>query len=76
MLLKLQKGILYGPVNSRRYGKSLGINLMPVQNKLCSFRDELPEFNDVVNELEKKLQSPLELDLITFSGNGEPTLYP
>ena len=37
MVLTLKKGIIYGPVNSRRYGKSLGINLMPVDYKLCSF---------------------------------------
>ncbi len=37
MLLPLQRGILYGPINSRRLGRSLGINLMPVDYKLCSF---------------------------------------
>jgi len=36
-LLELQKGIIYGPVNSRRLGRSLGINLMPPDFKLCSF---------------------------------------
>jgi len=37
MLLELQRGILYGPVNSRRLGKSLGINLSPTNDKFCSF---------------------------------------
>jgi wyosine [tRNA(Phe)-imidazoG37] synthetase (radical SAM superfamily) len=37
MLLPLQVEILYGPVNSRRLGRSLGINLMPGGYKLCSF---------------------------------------
>ena len=37
MILPLQKGILYGPIDSRRLGKSLGINLMPCRYKLCSF---------------------------------------
>jgi wyosine [tRNA(Phe)-imidazoG37] synthetase (radical SAM superfamily) len=36
-LLKLKEGIIYGPVNSRRLGKSLGINLLPCENKVCSF---------------------------------------
>ncbi len=36
-LLPLQKGVLYGPIASRRLGKSLGINLMPTDYKLCSF---------------------------------------
>lgn len=37
VLLPLQEGILYGPIDSRRLGKSLGINLMPGTYKLCSF---------------------------------------
>ncbi|MCP2520059.1 radical SAM protein [Candidatus Aminicenantes bacterium AC-335-K20] len=37
MVLQLQKNIIYGPINSRRLGKSLGINLMPIDYKLCSF---------------------------------------
>lgn len=37
MPIPLQQQIVYGPVNSRRLGKSLGINLLPVDRKLCSF---------------------------------------
>lgn len=37
MVLSLKPGIIYGPVNSRRLGHSLGINLMPGKYKLCSF---------------------------------------
>jgi len=37
MLLGLQKGIIYGPVNSRRLGRSLGINLLPTGKKLCNY---------------------------------------
>jgi len=96
VVLPLQEGIIYGPVNSRRYGKSLGINLMPCSYKLCSFNcvychygwtkkctmdtetyaSDLPAYDDVVNALEQALKSPIKCDLITFSGNGEPTLYP
>jgi len=36
-ILKLKKTIIYGPVNSRRLGKSLGINLSPIKFKVCSF---------------------------------------
>lgn len=36
-VLRLQRGIIYGPVNSRRLGRSLGINLLPTRYKLCSF---------------------------------------
>ncbi len=37
MLTKLQEGIIYGPVRSRRLGNSLGINLMPDKKKVCTF---------------------------------------
>lgn len=37
MLLDLQKDIIYGPVHSRRLGRSLGINLLPLARKTCSF---------------------------------------
>lgn len=35
--LPLQTGTIYGPVNSRRLGQSLGINLLPTDRKVCSF---------------------------------------
>ena len=35
--IPLKSGIIYGPVNSRRLGRSLGLNLSPVRYKLCSF---------------------------------------
>jgi wyosine [tRNA(Phe)-imidazoG37] synthetase (radical SAM superfamily) len=35
--LPLETGIIYGPLYSRRLGISLGINLLPVKYKLCSF---------------------------------------
>jgi wyosine [tRNA(Phe)-imidazoG37] synthetase (radical SAM superfamily) len=37
MTIPLQPGIIYGPVNSRRLGRSLGINLLPVRLKICTF---------------------------------------
>lgn len=35
--ISLQRGIIYGPVPSRRLGQSLGINLLPTDHKVCSF---------------------------------------
>jgi wyosine [tRNA(Phe)-imidazoG37] synthetase (radical SAM superfamily) len=35
--LVLQKGIVYGPVLSRRLGRSLGINILSPYRKICSF---------------------------------------
>ncbi|MCX6551730.1 MAG: radical SAM protein [Acidobacteria bacterium] len=36
-MLALHEGIIYGPIRSRRLGRSLGINLTPAHLKLCSF---------------------------------------
>lgn len=37
MTIPLQRGLIYGPVNSRRLGRSLGINLLPLKLKICTF---------------------------------------
>ena len=37
MTLPLETGIIYGPLYSRRLGVSLGVNLLPVDYKACSF---------------------------------------
>ena len=37
MLLKLQRNIIYGPIQSRRLGTSLGINILPASQKTCTF---------------------------------------
>ena len=29
--------VIFGPVHSRRLGLSLGVNLLPTDNKLCNF---------------------------------------
>lgn len=36
-VLELQREVTYGPVNSRRLGRSLGINLLPAGRKVCTF---------------------------------------
>lgn len=83
--------IAYGPIHSRRLGTSLGMEIMPLEHKLCTFNcvycecgwntpvshPKLPTRAEVKAALEKKLQSlTMPLDVITFSGNGEPTLHP
>lgn len=37
MLLELKDQIIYGPVRSRRLGRSLGINVLPARDKVCTF---------------------------------------
>lgn len=88
--------IIFGPVKSRRLGVSLGINLLPVDSKVCSFdciycecgwtpsrmkkKSELPKREEVQTKLEAKLREMQEgymlPDVITFAGNGEPTMHP
>ena len=36
-VLPLERNIIYGPLFSRRLGRSLGVNLLPTGCKLCSF---------------------------------------
>jgi len=36
-VLELQAGVTYGPINSRRLGRSLGVNLLPTERKVCTF---------------------------------------
>jgi len=96
--IPLKTKILYGPVNSRRLGRSLGLNLSPKSYKWCSFncvycqygwtsicsmdagsnRGELPAVAEFEEALGTALKEHLagEIDNITFSGNGEPTLHP
>jgi wyosine [tRNA(Phe)-imidazoG37] synthetase (radical SAM superfamily) len=88
--------IFFGPVHSRRLGISLGINLLPVNRKVCTFdcvycecgrtaqKDEckapMPSRSDVYNALREKLVSMKAAgeapDVITYAGNGEPTMHP
>ena len=86
----LFNSIAYGPIHSRRLGTSLGVELMPLEHKLCTFNcvycecgwnepvthPKLPTREEVKAALEAKLKEGLALDVITFSGNGEPTLHP
>lgn len=80
---------LFGPVPSRRLGKSLGVDIVPfktcTQNCLyCQLgkdaattleRKAYVPIDEVLEELKAKLDSGLEADYITISGSGEPTLH-
>ena len=93
-LIPLQSGIIYGPIRSKRLGRSLGLNLFPSDRKICSFDcvychfgattdhvlecpgARVPPVREVLEAVEAYLKSDHEFDFVTFSGNGEPTLYP
>ena len=82
------KKYIFGPVPSRRLGSSLGVDLVPF--KTCSIdcvyceakattnltldRKEYVPVNEVISQLDDVLKDSPQLDYITFSGAGEPTL--
>lgn len=79
---------LFGPIPSRRFGISLGVDLVPF--KTCTLdciycecgattnltleRQEFASTRAVESELEDYLTNHPPPDVITFSGAGEPTL--
>ncbi len=81
---------IFGPVPSRRFGRSLGIDLFP-EKKQCTFNciycevgngkpvKDLVNFDYqlVIEELKRWLteNQTNPPDFITFAGSGEPTLY-
>lgn len=87
--MKTNYKYLFGPVPSRRLGRSLGIDVTPF--KTCSFdcifcqlgcttqlvteRGEFVPYDEVCSELEQWLRENGRADYITFAGSGEPTLY-
>ena len=84
-----KKKFLFGPVPSRRFGRSLGVDLTPY--KTCSFdcvfcqlgrttnktviREEYVPIKAVIAEIDEWLKTDGEADYITLSGSGEPTLH-
>ncbi|MBX1885848.1 radical SAM protein [Campylobacter peloridis] len=82
--------IVFGPISSRRFGLSLGIDLSPSQ-KQCNFdcvycelkaakpveKSVLyPSVDAVLAEVLKAMKSGVEFDFLTLTANGEPSLYP
>ena len=79
---------LFGPVPSRRLGRSLGIDI--VSHKSCGFdciycelgsttnktvmRQRFVDPGDVLKEVHEYLRHGPSIDYVTFSGSGEPTL--
>lgn len=80
---------LFGPVASRRFGRSLGIDLVPMKvcSENCIFcqlgpthqpvttRSEYVPLQEVLGELEDWLQQDGRADFISLAGSGEPTLH-
>jgi wyosine [tRNA(Phe)-imidazoG37] synthetase (radical SAM superfamily) len=80
---------VYGPVPSRRLGRSLGVDLVPF--KTCTYdciycqlgrttnqtieRREYISIDAILAELEKKLAVGPAPDYVSLAGSGEPTLH-
>ncbi|MES0350419.1 MAG: radical SAM protein [Desulfobacteria bacterium] len=84
----MKERFVYGPVPSRRLGRSLGVDLVPF--KVCSYdciycqlgktkhktieRKPYIPMERILNEVHQKLTEGIRPDRITLAGSGEPTL--
>ena len=82
--------LTFGPVNSRRFGLSLGIDLSPEQKRCnydclyCELKkakvvdtiQNPPLVKDIMKDVKKSLLKYQDIEVITITANGEPTLYP
>ena len=80
---------IYGPIPSRRLGKSLGIS--PIPKKTCNYGcvycmlDKITNMINtpqmfypvatIIDQLKNVLETGIEVDVISIVGDGEPTLY-
>jgi len=82
--------IIFGPIPSRRFGMSLGIDLSPT-SKQCNFdclycelqyaktvskQTQVISVEEIISQLKTALKNHPNIDVITFTANGEPSLYP
>ena len=80
---------VFGPVLSRRLGRSLGVDVVPFKtctynciycqlgettNHTLDIRSYVP-LENVLDEIRRKLEAGVAADYITIAGSGEPTLY-
>lgn len=80
---------LFGPVASRRFGRSLGVDMLRGKTCACdcvycqlgptarptSERREWVATGEVVEEIAEWFEADGGADVVTFAGSGEPTLH-
>ncbi|MDD2266052.1 radical SAM protein [Sulfuricurvum sp.] len=81
---------IFGPVHSRRFGVSLGIDLSS-SSKQCNFdclycelapapamahQHTITPVETIITDLQEALINHPTIDVITITANGEPTMYP
>jgi wyosine [tRNA(Phe)-imidazoG37] synthetase (radical SAM superfamily) len=84
----VENNLIFGPIISRRFGVSLGIDLSP-STKQCNFdclycelapsltvtnQSSVVTVAEIITALKPHLSA--DIDVITITANGEPTLYP
>jgi wyosine [tRNA(Phe)-imidazoG37] synthetase (radical SAM superfamily) len=88
--MSYSNNIIFGPIPSRRFGISLGIDLSP-SKKQCNFdclycelegaktvetMDTYPSVEEVISAIKESFSKHPKIDVITLTANGEPSLYP
>lgn len=87
--MSYSNSIIFGPIPSRRFGISLGVDLSPGK-KQCNFdclycelegaktvdkMDLSPSVAEIINAIKENLEKYSKIDVITLTANGEPTLF-
>lgn len=82
--------MIFGPINSRRFGLSLGVDLSGAK-KQCNFdcvyceldaakpireQESVLSVEEILTELKAILKKDVKFDVLTLTANGEPSLYP
>ena len=82
--------IIFGPIQSRRFGKSLGVDLSP-DSKQCNYdclycelastqtvdvQTSIVPVDEIITAIQSALADHPDIDVLTLTANGEPTLYP
>ena len=86
--MSYSNSIIFGPIPSRRFGISLGVDLSP-SKKQCNFdclycelegaktidkMDTYPSVDEVIKAIKENFLIHPRIDVITLTANGEPTL--
>lgn len=88
--MSYSNSIIFGPIPSRRFGISLGVDLSPA-SKQCNFdclycelkpaktvdsMQTYPSVQEIITAILESFKKHPKIDVITVTANGEPTLYP
>ena len=86
--MDLQTGIVYGPLESRRFGRSLGVNLAPPGRKTCNYncaycqygwtqfptRGEFPRPSDVIDAVDRTTAARTSIAMPASASASTPAM--